>query len=42
MKLTDTQKKVKQTIHAKEKDLQKMKMDIKSHSVSSGANNFNI
>ncbi|KAG1964490.1 tripartite motif-containing protein [Pimephales promelas] len=34
MKLTDTQTKVKQTIHAKEKELQKMKMDITSHSAS--------
>ncbi|KAK7150334.1 hypothetical protein R3I93_011553 [Phoxinus phoxinus] len=34
MKLTATQTKVKQTIHAKEKDLQKMKMDITSHSDS--------
>ncbi|XDV42167.1 hypothetical protein PO909_010885 [Leuciscus waleckii] len=34
MKLTDTQTKVKQTIQAKEKDLQKMKMDITSHSDS--------
>ncbi|XP_056115926.1 uncharacterized protein ftr97 isoform X3 [Rhinichthys klamathensis goyatoka] len=33
-KLTDTQTKVKQTIHAKEKELQKMKMDITSHSDS--------
>ncbi|XP_067273527.1 uncharacterized protein [Pseudorasbora parva] len=34
MKLTDTQTKVKQTIQAKEKELQKMKMDIASHSDS--------
>ncbi|XDV42172.1 hypothetical protein PO909_010885 [Leuciscus waleckii] len=34
MKLTDTQTKVKQTIQAKEKELQKMKMDITSHSDS--------
>ncbi|KAK7150333.1 hypothetical protein R3I93_011552 [Phoxinus phoxinus] len=34
MKLTATQTKVKQTIHAKEKDLQKMKMDMTSHSDS--------
>ncbi|XP_016372107.1 tripartite motif-containing protein 6 [Sinocyclocheilus rhinocerous] len=34
IKLTDTQTKVKQTIQAKEKELQKMKMDITSHSDS--------
>ncbi|XP_059354670.1 E3 ubiquitin-protein ligase TRIM65-like isoform X2 [Carassius carassius] len=34
IKLTDTQKKVKQTIQAKEKELQKMNMDIASHSDS--------
>ncbi|XP_051732344.1 uncharacterized protein LOC127502925 isoform X3 [Ctenopharyngodon idella] len=34
MKLTDTHTKVKQTIQAKEKELQKMKMDITSHSDS--------
>ncbi|XP_048062451.1 E3 ubiquitin/ISG15 ligase TRIM25 isoform X3 [Megalobrama amblycephala] len=34
MKLTDTQTKVKQTIQAKEKELQKMKVDITSHSDS--------
>ncbi|XP_077076176.1 uncharacterized protein LOC143729048 isoform X2 [Siphateles boraxobius] len=34
MKLADNQTKVKQTIQAKEKDLQKMKMDIASHSDS--------
>uniref|UniRef100_A0A9J8A6Y6 FinTRIM family, member 97 n=1 Tax=Cyprinus carpio carpio TaxID=630221 RepID=A0A9J8A6Y6_CYPCA len=34
IKLTDTQTKVKQTIQAKEKELQKMNMDIASHSDS--------
>ncbi|XP_026089158.1 uncharacterized protein LOC113063157 isoform X2 [Carassius auratus] len=34
IKLTDTQKKVKQIIQAKEKELQKMNMDIASHSDS--------
>ncbi|XP_052392004.1 uncharacterized protein LOC127939051 isoform X2 [Carassius gibelio] len=34
IKLTDTQKKVKQTIQAKERELQEMNMDIASHSDS--------